>query len=482
MAEVALEAPGGVEIALLDYPATCVRLRLRTDSDSTSRTLLGEAIATVVRAVDSACDAHNVALLPASATSASAASAASASPPMLTAYIFARDAERSATTNPNHKLGASEMMGRFGSQSEDELHALQQPGAMAAALAEVSAPSEAVWAAVKASTVELTDASTDRFGDDDAKAEVEAAGRAAQQTSADPVSASLIVEARATDPFITEFRARGGRFERRRVTYAVDGTEFEGFSVVGLGPNEAMDEEGKGEVSRSEGSPNQRTMKPGVLIVHTAVGVHDDFMELCAEQVAAMGYVAFVGDMYGKEKARAAWQQAGALMAANRADGKRATVQGARVEGALRALQSLPGVDPESVAAIGFCYGGQCVTDLAKRVGVREGLRAWVSVHGTVGRTEGGASPLRVAEGDVAPGLVLHGVDDPFVPPSNIAAFLEEFSVLADVELVSYQGTTHAFSRPDKVPGDEKMRYSPGVARRAWTSIERALADAFDVS
>ena len=425
---------------------------------------------------------------------------------MLTAYIFARGAERSPTINPNHKLGASEVLGRFGCQSEDELETLQRPGAMATALADVSAPSEVVWAAVKASAVELADVLTDRVGDGDAQAKVVAAGcaaaeagleaeaeaeagaEAAQQTSADPLSASLIAKARATDPFIAEFRARGGRFERRRVTYAVDGTEFEGYSVVGLGPDEATREHDdktlrsrEGDDSPKgppEGSPKEGALRPGVLIVHTAVGVHDDFMGLCAEQVAAMGYVAFVGDMYGKVEARTAWQQAGALMAVNRVDGKRATVQGARVEGALRALQGLPGVDAESVAAIGFCYGGQCVTDLAKRVGVSGGLRAWVSVHGTVGGT-GGEVPSSVAEGDVAPGLVLHGVDDPFVPPSNVAAFLEEFSVLTDVQLASYQGTTHAFSRPDKVPGDEKMRYSPGVARRAWRGIGRVLADAF---
>ena len=97
-------------------------------------------------------------------------------------------------------------------------------------------------------------------------------------------------------------------------------------------------------------------------------------------------------------------------------------------------------------------------------------------MHGTVGPTADVVKSV-VAEGDFAPGLLLHGNDDPFV--SGLQLFLEEFSALTDVDVISFARTTHGFSRPDKVPGDEKMRFSPEVAQRAWRSIERMLADAF---
>ena len=75
----------------------------------------------------------------------------------------------------------------------------------------------------------------------------------------------------------------------------------------------------------------------------------------------------------------------------------------------------------------------------------------------------------------------LYGYQDPFVSAENLNGFLDEFTAYTDVDLVSYAGTTHAFSRPDKVPGDEKMRFSPKAAERAWRSIERVLMDAFAV-
>lgn len=280
-----------------------------------------------------------------------------------------------------------------------------------------------------------------------------------QQTSADAASAALIAEARAMDPSIAAVRTGGtGGFERWDVPYMVDGVEFEGFAVR----------------VASDGSPEEGEQRPGVLILHTAVGRHDDFMVFCAEKVAAMGYVAFVGDLYGREESMQGWQQAQVLMARSRADRER--VQGSRVEASLRVLQGLESVDPSAVAAIGFCFGGQVVTDLAKRCGKSDGLQAWASVHGTVGRSADEIA-LRLCEGDVAPGLVLHGADDTFV--TDLPNFLEEFSAITDVNLISFARTTHGFCRPDKTPGDDKMRYSPEAAKESWRSIESMLERAF---
>ena len=118
-------------------------------------------------------------------------------------------------------------------------------------------------------------------------------------------------------------------------------------------------------------------------------------------------------EQYGLEEAKEGWQKPGALMLANRGkDGElRKTVQAPIARAALRALQDVDCVDASRVAVVGFCYGGQCAMDVAKSVPTRDGLRGWVSVHGIVG-----SSNIERCGGERAQGLILHGLDDPFVP------------------------------------------------------------------
>ena len=151
--------------------------------------------------------------------------------------------------------------------------------------------------------------------------------------------------------------------------------------------------------------------RPGVLIVHAWRG-QDDFVREKARELASMGYVAFALDMYGKGVYAQTNQEAAAL--AGKYKGDRALLR-ARARAGLEVLRAHALVDPDRVAAIGFCFGGTTVLELA-----RDGapLRGVVSFHG------GLETPMPARKGQVeAKVLVLHGGDDPLVPPSEVEAF-----------------------------------------------------------
>jgi dienelactone hydrolase len=209
--------------------------------------------------------------------------------------------------------------------------------------------------------------------------------------------------------------------------------------------------------------------RPGVLIVHQWMGVSAN-EKMRAEQLAALGYVAFAADLYGKGVRPANQQEAGAL--AGKYKGDRALLR-SRVAAGLAELKRQPLVDSRRVAAIGYCFGGTAVLELARSGADVAGV---VSFHG-------GLDSLRPADGRNirAKVLVLHGADDPFVPAADIAAFQQELREAGvDWQMVYYSGAVHAFTQ--KEAGSDNSRgaaYNERADRRSWQAMRDFFAEIF---
>jgi len=205
------------------------------------------------------------------------------------------------------------------------------------------------------------------------------------------------------------------------------------------------------------------TPRPGVLVFHEGLGL-GDFAMAKARQLAALGYVAFAADMFGERRQAKNLQEVATLVGGLRAEPERLR---ARAMAALATLAALPQVDREKLAAIGFCFGGSVVLELA-RAGAE--LKAVVSFHGVL------ATKLPAAEGRVkASVLVLTGAEDPLAPPDQVAAFEAEMRAagVADWQVVSYGNTLHGFTNP--AADGSMMRtamYHAQSDRRSWAAMQ----------
>jgi len=209
--------------------------------------------------------------------------------------------------------------------------------------------------------------------------------------------------------------------------------------------------------------------RPGVLIVHQWMGL-TDYERMRAEQLAALGYVAFAVDVYGRGVRPADTAEAGKLAGAYKKD--RALLR-ARVAAGLEALRANDRVDPGRVAAIGYCFGGTAVLELARSGADVAGV---VSFHG--GLDSPAPEDGRRIKAKV---LVLHGADDPFVPSEDIAAFQKELrDAGVDWQMVYYSGAVHAFTQ--KGAGDDPSRgaaYDERADRRSWQAMRAFFAELF---
>lgn len=209
-------------------------------------------------------------------------------------------------------------------------------------------------------------------------------------------------------------------------------------------------------------------IRPVVLINH-AWGGRDGFVADKAKKLAELGYVGFALDMYGKGIIGSGPEENARLMQPFTAD--RALLQ-RRITAALTAVKSLPWTDGNKIAAIGFCFGGLCVLDLA-RTGAD--LKGVVSFHGLLGAPDN-LRGIKIK----AKVLALHGHDDPMVPVEQVVAFEQEMTEAgADWQLHSYGNTMHAFTNPvanDPVFGTV---YQADADRRSWQAMRNFLAEVF---
>lgn len=178
--------------------------------------------------------------------------------------------------------------------------------------------------------------------------------------------------------------------------------------------------------------------RPGVIVVHEFWG-HNAYVRMRPEQLAKLGYIAFAIDMYGKGVRPKDSKEAGALSGIYR--GNRPLMR-ARANASLDVLRNHPLMDVKRIAAIGYCFGGTVVLEMARSGAELVGV---VSLHGGLSTPNPGDA--RSIKGKV---LVLHGADDPVVPPDQVMAFQDEMRKAGvDWYMVSYGGAVQAFTNPE---------------------------------
>lgn len=209
--------------------------------------------------------------------------------------------------------------------------------------------------------------------------------------------------------------------------------------------------------------------KPAVLVAHDWSGRRELACK-GAERVAELGYVGFALDMYGKGVfgADGDAEKNGALMAPFAQD---RTLLRRRINAALQAVRQLPQVDATRIAAMGYCFGGMCVLELA-RSGAE--VRGVVSIHGIF-------APGTIANAKIkAKVLCLHGHDDPMVPPGQVLAFETEMTQAnVDWQVHVYGGTMHAFTNPKANNPGLGIVYKQSAANRAYQSMADFLTEVF---
>jgi dienelactone hydrolase len=204
---------------------------------------------------------------------------------------------------------------------------------------------------------------------------------------------------------------------------------------------------------------------PTVLVSHM-IGGRESFVEDKARALAELGFAAFALDMYGENRRAQSIEEGRALMRPFIED--RALLR-KRIVAALHAACALPQVDASRIAALGFCFGGMCVLDLARS---GADIRGVVSMHGLLKPTELSNGPIR------AKVLALHGHDDPLAPIEDVRAFQDEMSAAkVDWQMHIYGGTMHAFTNPKAANAAGGLMYNRIAERRAWATMLDFLSE-----
>jgi dienelactone hydrolase len=199
---------------------------------------------------------------------------------------------------------------------------------------------------------------------------------------------------------------------------------------------------------------------PAVMINHAWRG-RDEFVEHKARRLARHGFATFALDMYGKGKRDLSAEENRMLMRMFMQD---RALLARRINAALAAVKSLPQVDPRRVAAMGYCFGGLCVLDLARS---GADVRGVVSFHGLLKPTGLSQSPKISAKI-----LIVHGYDDPFAPPEDVLAIGKELTEAhADWQLHAYGNTVHSFTDPTATDRAGGRAYDDTADRRSWQTL-----------
>jgi len=209
--------------------------------------------------------------------------------------------------------------------------------------------------------------------------------------------------------------------------------------------------------------------RPGVLVVHQWMGL-TDYENHRAEMLAQLGYVAFCADIYGKGVRPKDTAEAGAQ--AGKYKGDRQLLR-SRVNAGLDTLRQQPLVDSKHIAAIGYCFGGTTVLELARSSANIAGV---VSFHGGLDApdpNDGKNIKCKV--------LICHGADDPFSSPQDIAALENEMrNGGVDWQLIKYGGAVHSFTQP--MAGNDNSKgaaYNEKADKRSWEEMKRFFAEIF---
>ena len=208
--------------------------------------------------------------------------------------------------------------------------------------------------------------------------------------------------------------------------------------------------------------------RPGVLVVHQWLGL-TDYEKHRAQQLASLGFVAFCADIYGKGVLPKDVAEAGTLATKYKSD---RSLLRQRVNAGLDELKKNPLVDPSRIAAIGYCFGGTTVLELARSGAALNGV---VSFHGGLDSpapADGKAIRCKV--------LALAGADDPFQKPEDLAAFENEMrAAKVDWQIVFYGGAVHSFTQPDPGMVNPGAKYNERADKRSWEAMKAFFAEIF---
>ncbi len=201
---------------------------------------------------------------------------------------------------------------------------------------------------------------------------------------------------------------------------------------------------------------------PAVLVVHQWMGITDYEKSRC-KQLAELGYVAFAVDIYGKgvrpTSIEEAMKQSGIYK-------KDRGLYRKRLNLGLEQLKASPGVASSKIAAIGYCFGGTGVLELARSGANVAGV---VSFHGGLD-----APTPEDAKKIKAKVLICHGNDDPFVPVADIEAMKKSFDdAKVDWQMIAYSGAVHSFTQ--KMAGNDNSKgaaYNEKADMRSWTAMK----------
>ena len=212
--------------------------------------------------------------------------------------------------------------------------------------------------------------------------------------------------------------------------------------------------------------------RPGILVVHEWWG-HNDYARKRARMLAELGYTALAVDMYGNGKEATHPDDAGKFAGEVTQNMDAAK---ARFLAGLNFLKSDPTVDVDKIAAIGYCFGGGIVLNMA-RMGVD--LKGVVSFHGSLG-SENPAQPGAVK----ARVLVCHGAADNFITPQQIEDFKKEMEAAGvDYRFFAYEGAVHSFTNPDADRFAQEfglgVGYNAEADNQSWVDMQAFFKEIF---
>ncbi|ACL71754.1 dienelactone hydrolase [Thioalkalivibrio sulfidiphilus HL-EbGr7] len=245
--------------------------------------------------------------------------------------------------------------------------------------------------------------------------------------------------------------AHGADVRGEEVTYTDNGTTLKGYLAY----------------DASASGP-----RPGVLVIHEWWG-HNEHARNQARRLAELGYTALAVDMYGDGQVADHPQDAGKFAGAIRQNRE---LMMKRFTAAENFLRSQTQADAEKVAAIGYCFGGSVVLEMARSGADLLGVASFHGALATQNPAQSGEVKSRV--------LVLHGNEDPMVPAEQVEGFKKEMDAAGvSYHFVGYDGATHSFTNPAADEAAKKfgmpVGYNAEADQKSWGELERFLAETF---
>ena len=257
-------------------------------------------------------------------------------------------------------------------------------------------------------------------------------------------------EDKKTETGTKETEMKEPKLKEDNVSYTGDGITMNGFVVY---------------------DENKEGTRPAVLVIHEWWGLND-YAKRRARQLAELGYIAMAVDMYGNGKTADNPDSAGKYATPFYKDPQ---MTKARFDAALEKLKTYSQTDGNKIAAIGYCFGGAQVLNLAR---LGEALRGVVSFHGNLLGVPLDKNKLKA---DI---LVCHGAADLFVPQKEADLFKQQMdSAGAKYTFKAYEGAVHAFTNPDATAMGEKfkipIKYNAAADSASWNDMKDFFARIF---